>query len=29
MAELLRLNYMMENYGENELLAFIKDLGIE
>ena len=27
--KLLRLNYMMENYGENELLAFIKDLGIE
>lgn len=27
--KLLRLNYMMENYGKNELITFIKDLGIE
>ena len=27
--KLLRLNYKMENYGENELRTFLKDLGIE
>ena len=26
---LLRLNYLMDNYGENELVNFLKDLGIE